>query len=300
MIKLSIFKSKTFKPSFNSRKGMAIVLALIVSFVLLVMFMALNMRQSNTAAHNKLTLQDRQATFAARAAMQHFLLKIKLFPTELYDAVELVQGKNPMCDFTEFDKKNDLNNDVFAEYAIPGKKPVYIKIWPNKEFDINNQPKYFYHSIPGKDAFIRLGSFNNPDYRFLLKGSATSDPKNKYLVPNAPGADLKPDKYLKYYIRDITNTKALSGAIQPTLEMIIDSDLQKIKDFDIAKTNGYPYTLNYFVSDVKIQTIEGLRKYGEEAIEVVLEGTVTDFQGKSKSQIHKRVQKITRRGSVDS
>jgi hypothetical protein len=298
MKKLDIFKF--FSPSKSSRKGIAIVLALVVSFVMLVMFLALNMRQSTTAAHNKLTLQDRQATFAARAAMQHFLLKIKLFPTELYDAVELFQGKNPMCDFTEFDQKNEMNEDVFSEYLIPGKKPVYIRVWPTKEYDIMNQPKYFYHPIPGKNAFIRLGSFNNPDYRFLLKNSASSDPKNKYLVPAMPATSLKADKYLKYFIRDITNQKTSTGTvIQPTLEMTIDADVKKIREFDIAKSNGYPYTLNYFVSDVKIQTIEGLRKYGEEAIEVVLEGIVTDFQGKSKSQTHKRVQKITRRGSLE-
>ncbi len=289
-------KLNTFKAP---KRGMAIVLALIVSFVLLVLFMALNMRQSSTAAHNKLTLQDRQSMFAARAAMQHFLLKIKLFPTELYDAVELLQGKNPMCDFTEFDLKNDQNNDMFEEYSIPNKKKVFIRVWPSREYDISNQPKYFYHMIPGKEALIKLGSFNNPDYRFLLKGSASSDPKNRYVVPSPPAPELKANKYLDYYIRDITNLKMLSGVIQPKLEMTIDEKINKISEFDITKSDGHPYTLSYFVSDVKIQTIEGLRKYGEEAIEITLEGSVTDFQGKTRNQVHKRVQKITRRGSVD-
>lgn len=283
----------------NSKRGMAIVISLVVSFCLLLLFVALNMRQSSTASHNQITLQERQALFAARAAMQHFLLKIKLFPTELYDAVELAQGKNPIFDFSEFEAKNETNDNTFVSYSIPGKESVYIRVLPSKEYDMYGQPKYFYHPLPGKDAFIRLGSFTNPDYRFLLKNSASSDPEKRYLNPVAPPKELKADKYLQYFIRDCTNQSLLSANLQPVLDMTINSEISKIKDFDIAQNDGYPYTMNYNVSEVKIQSIQGLRKYGEEALEITVEGIATNFQGKSKSQTHKRIQKITRKGSIE-
>ncbi|MCK9455979.1 MAG: hypothetical protein PHF08_01805 [Candidatus Riflebacteria bacterium] len=283
----------------NTKRGMAIVISLVVSFCLLLLFVALNMRQSSTASHNQITLQERQALFSARAAMQHFLLKIKLFPTELYDAVELAQGKNPIFDFSEFEAKSETNDNAFVSYSIPGKESVYIRVLPSKEYDMYGQPKYFYHPLPGKDAFIRLGSFTNPDYRFLLKNSASSDPEKKYLSPAAPPIELKADKYLKYFIRDCTNQSLLTANLQPALDMTINSEISKIKNFDIAKHEGYPYTMNYSVSEVKIQSIQGLRKYGEEALEISVEGIATNFQGKSKSQTHKRIQKITRKGSIE-
>jgi predicted PurR-regulated permease PerM len=87
----------------NKKRGVAIVVALFFSFCMLVLFVAMMYRQSSTSGHNQLTNQERQAFFAARAAMQHFLLKAKLFPTELYDAVEFAQGKNPLCNFAEFE-----------------------------------------------------------------------------------------------------------------------------------------------------------------------------------------------------
>ncbi|MDD3146425.1 MAG: hypothetical protein PHD82_03905 [Candidatus Riflebacteria bacterium] len=74
-----------------SRRGVAIVIALFFCFCMLILFVSMMFRQTSTAGHNQLTIQERQAFFAARAAMQHFLLKAKLFPTELYDAVEFAQ-----------------------------------------------------------------------------------------------------------------------------------------------------------------------------------------------------------------
>jgi hypothetical protein len=69
---------------------------------------ALVFRQSSTASHNLINLIEKQAFFASRSAIQHFLLKAKLFPTELYDAVEISKGKNPLFNFTEFPDHNNF------------------------------------------------------------------------------------------------------------------------------------------------------------------------------------------------
>jgi hypothetical protein len=86
--------------------------------------------------------------------------------------------------------------------------------------------------------------------------------------------------------------------IQPALEMVIDKKIKKITDWDVATNDGYPYTMNYIVNDVAIQSIKGLRKYGEEAIEIAVEGQIKDFQGKITNQVQKRTEKITRRGAL--
>jgi hypothetical protein len=284
-----------FIPYHARRRGIAIVVALFFSFCMLILFVSMLYRQSTTASHNKLTIQDRQAFFASRAAMQHFLLKAKLFPTELYDAVEISQGKNPLCNFTEFDG-NIAGNSAFE--PMSSRPELYVRVYPEKELDMHKKPKYFYHPLPGKDAFIRLGSFHNPDYRFLTPGLAETSPETRYIKPAKPAANLKPQKYLTYYVRDCTNTTVDGVRLQPPLEMVGDKKINKITDWDVAKNDGYPYTMSYRIEDVNIQSIKGLRKYGEEAIEIVAEGFTRDFQGKVTNQLQKRTEKITRRGAL--
>ncbi|GAB4281535.1 MAG: hypothetical protein Kow0029_26700 [Candidatus Rifleibacteriota bacterium] len=281
-------------PVINKRRGVAIVVALLFSVCMLILLVAMLFRQSATSGHNKITIQERQAFFASRAAIQHFLVKAKFFPTELYDAVELSQGKNPLCNFTEFEGSYK-GSPAFE--AMSSNPDVYVRIAP-RELDINKKPKYFYYPLPGKDAFIRLGSFHNPDYRFLAPGLADTDPETRYIRPTPPKADWNADKYLKYYIRDCTNMLVDGVRMQPPLEMAVDKTIKKITDWDVATNDGYPYTMSYRVDDVKIQSIKGLRKYGEEAIEISVEGRVKDFQGKLTTQVQKKIEKITRRGAL--
>jgi hypothetical protein len=280
----------------SPRRGIAIVIALFFAFCLMILFVTMMYRQSNTSAHNRLTIQNRQSYFAARAAMQHFLVKAKHFPTELYDAVEIAQGKNPLFNFTEFEGTTRKGNTAFE--PMKSNSDVYVRVYPARELDINKKPKYFYYPVPGKDAFIRLGSYHNPDYRFLAPNLAASEPEKRYLHPIKPDKSLKPDKFLKYFYRDCATSLINSARLQPALEMRMDRKIKNIKKWDATASDGYPYTMSYKVTDVKIQSIKGLRKYGEEAIEVVVEGEVKGPKGKTIKQTQKKVQKITRRGAL--
>ncbi len=281
----------------RKNKGIAIVVAVFFAFCMLVLFVAMMFRQSSTAHHNQLTIDERQAFFAARAAMQHFLLKAKLFPTELYDAVEISQGKNPLCTFAEFEGGTDSGQSAFEPMAT--RSDIFVRVRPERELDMNQQPKYFYHPLPGKDAFVRLGSYHNPDYRYLAPGLARTEPEDRYVKPSPPPASANPGKYLAYYVRDCSNMLMDGARMQPALEFVISPQVKNIHEWDAATMDGYPYTMSYKVTDVKIQSIKGLRKYGEEAIEVSVEGAVKNFQGKLISQTQKRVQRITRTGAVD-
>lgn len=283
----------------RKNNGVAIVVAVFFAFCMLVLFVAMMFRQSSTAHHNQLTIDERQSFFAARAAMQHFLLKVKLFPTELYDAVELAQGKNPLCTFAEFEGATESGESAFEQMST--RPDLYVRVFPEREpvSDENPQPKYFYSPIPGKNAFVRLGSYHNPDYRYLAPGLAKSEPEVRYIKPNPPPASAKPDKYLTYYIRDCSNMLVDGMRMQPLLEVVLSPDVKNINEWDAATQDGYPYTMSYKVTEVKIQSIKDLRKYGEEAIEVSVEGAVKNFQGKLIPQSQKRIQRITRKGAVD-
>ena len=61
------------------KNGSALVIAIFFVFCMFIMFGAMVFKQTSTSSHNQLSLQSKQAVFAAKSAMQHFLLKAKLF-----------------------------------------------------------------------------------------------------------------------------------------------------------------------------------------------------------------------------
>jgi len=152
-----------YRLSHKSRKGMALIIVLVFAVLLLVFFASMAFQHRSVAGRNKINLRDQQAFFAARAAMQHFLLKARLFPTELYDAVEFKQGKNPYFDFSEFPFRADDGKPAFQE--LPSYSGIYKRIIP-VESDASGRIKFFY--IPLRitggepEAMLRIASFYNP------------------------------------------------------------------------------------------------------------------------------------------
>lgn len=281
-----------YKLRINKKIGATTIITIFFSCCLLILLIAMTFRQSNAVSHNKLLIEDRQAHFAARAAMQHFLLKSKLLPAELYDAVQIAQGKNPRFDFSEFEEVTQSGELAFKQ--MNNRSDVYIRVVPEKELDEKQQSKYFYHLIPDKKVFIRLGSYYNPNYRFLASDLIDSKYDDKYLNALKLPDSAKADKYLNYYIRDCTNMTYIH--LQPTLEFNTCTSIKKSQDWDISTMNDYPYSMSYRVTNIETIPVQKQDRYGEEAIEIYVEGIVKTSHGKLISQAHKRVQKVTRQG----
>lgn len=284
----------------NPRSGMAIIIALFFAFCLLVLFVGMFTMNRNVASHNRLSLQQQQAFFAARAALQHLLLKAKLFPTELYDAVEFAQGKNPLFDFTEYPRQDSNGQEAFQAY--PGVPNMFKRILPSQELDVTGtKPKYFYVAFSDRpEVLIRIGNFYNPEFRFIDKSIIGGGPDSKkYTTPNVSGInEAKRNCYLDYFTRDVTNGKVNGADIQPALIMNKAPSIRTSRDFKIDM-EGYPYSMTYTVEEIKVGALRDLRRYNEEAIEIRVVGTIEDFQGKKYTQVQKKIQKITRRGSLD-
>lgn len=286
---------------------MAIVIALFFAFSMLIMFVGLLTMNRQTAGHNRTALQQAQAYFAARAALQHFMMKAKLCPTELYDAVEFTQGKNPLFDFTEFPAVYNGAN-AFAPYTTNSE--IYVRVLPQKELDSKQKPMYFYRRLPGRnDTFIRVGSPYMPEFRFVAPNVVNSDANKKFTEPNANAyASYDPNRFLKYFIQDCTN-KAVNGRyLQPRLVMNKAQSVATVRDWSIQRyfsefesisgPERYPYTMMYEVKSVSLGHMKDLRRYNEEAIEIQVVGSIIDFQGKTFTQEQKKIQKITRRPGV--
>jgi hypothetical protein len=84
----------------KSRGGFAIFLVVMITAVISV-FASIVFFQSRQTRYQGEEKRDRaQAQFLARGAENHLLLKFKLLPAELYEAVSYAVGRNPFFDFS--------------------------------------------------------------------------------------------------------------------------------------------------------------------------------------------------------
>lgn len=97
------------------RRGVAIVVVMIVALVLGAL--AAILWTSDEAPQIEQTFEKFQAEFLAKGAQQHALLKCRLLPTELYDAVSYSIGRNPYYDFG-VGLKEPLDNSTIASALI--------------------------------------------------------------------------------------------------------------------------------------------------------------------------------------
>ncbi len=284
----------------RSSRGMAIVVALVFAFCLMIMVFGIFKTGRSSRAQTKLSLIKAQASFAARSAMQHFLLKAKLFPTELYDGVEFSEGKNPLFDFTEFENGAKIEGQEFTFEKRPelGNK-IFTRVLPSQERDSAGQFKYYYVEVPGKtNIFMRLAGKYYPDYRFI-GGLLPADLNLIYTHRgfNDPSRTHKRYAYLDYYLADCTNDPKW----QPGLHAKISSKVTSRTAWSLADADDFfPFTMDYRVKSITVQAIQGLRRYNEEAIKIVVEGTATNMHKEQFTQELAMVQKITRKGALNT
>lgn len=315
-----------------SRKGMAIIVALTFSFCLMILIAGMFMTHRNVASQNRLTLQQQQAFFAARAGMQHFLVKSRMMPTELYDAVSYTSGKNPLFAFNEYMQPSNTGAYPTFESANNAAGPVRGKIYNEDIFclktraggtlleqDRYGKPRFVYVPIDSaRTTFVRLGSYYNPMFRFLSSAlSSDASTGIKRLIEANQGAlnaipESTRKRYLMFYLRDCSNTPDITeskyvmhplllvrkaASVRPN-DWSLGGSSPTYTGFDPANPEQYPYSMEYKVKDISIAAMKELRRYGEEAIKIEVEGSITDFQGKTYKTTLIKTQKITRTGSL--
>lgn len=113
----------------KSRAGMAIPLVLIFATALGIVATYIIKSTMHYNRANVTSFAQLQAHFIARAGIEHAMLKIKYLHRELYDAICLAQGRNPLFDFTQV---TDLNS---PESAIKSYNPGPIYLYRSGQFN---------------------------------------------------------------------------------------------------------------------------------------------------------------------
>ena len=96
------------KNIFKTRRGITILLVIIVGMTLMAMVVILLSGGSDSREKVFQMKEKYQSLFLAKGGQQHALLKFRLLPTPFYDAAAYAIGKNPYYDFTR--KMDRYNN----------------------------------------------------------------------------------------------------------------------------------------------------------------------------------------------
>ena len=90
-------------------------------------FLFRNSRDSN--AQTQTNMEQLQSYFIARAGVEHAMIKVKYLNRELYDAMCMQQGRNPLFDYSQIkDEWEDRPWEAITEWN-PG--PIFL--YPSKE-----------------------------------------------------------------------------------------------------------------------------------------------------------------------
>ena len=83
------------------KQGMAIPLVLVFASIMAIVSTYLYKIAKQSNRQNQSNFEQLQSYFIARAGAEHVMLKIKFLHRELYDAICMYQGRNPLFDFSQ-------------------------------------------------------------------------------------------------------------------------------------------------------------------------------------------------------
>jgi hypothetical protein len=181
-------------------------------------------------------IEKKQAEYLAKGAQQHFLLKFRYLPTELYDAVAYSTGKNPYYDFGRPHEPLPSNTQISASDATANPGPLFF--FGTTTITLDNQ-------IPKVDrSSVDLA---NP-------GVGTAEQIRALL---------------KMFILDV-------GTLYPTNDnsgiVVISSDAHA--DQALGADWRDPYVGNYAVQNATILGLSGGKRYDKDSLLVSTVGSV--------------------------
>ena len=221
----------------TNRKAMAIPIVLIFATIMGIVstFLIKNAQQHNK--QNRTSFAQLQSYFVARAGVEHAMVKIKYLHRELYDAICMSQGRNPLFDFSLI---NDISN---PGNAIKSYNPGPIFLYQNGEFtpisgtvftDMSNK----------KDSDKWVKSFLSD-----LTSNPDSNPNETNVFLNLSKANMtkdfgdlmkEPFNAAQYYITDLN---IAASQVEEKTEGVVDNNVIvefKIKS-EILTARDEPY-----------------------------------------------------------
>ncbi len=251
---------------------MALIIALVLASVMMVSALYLFKTGREYRFQQGKAIRELQAQFLAAGAMQHAELKVRYFPTELYDASEYSQGKNPYFDFTELTKTEYDNLDPIRRAEFASTEPYVHKAGP-----FNPGPRFISAGTLMTDnvaKWSRLQALDPADADAANFLSHATDwfgtdgwPMEEDGRTRVPNSDL----YLWKYRYDLSNRNTIQPALTIATNTTVPAHL-----FDAAIHSDSPYAAMYEVTKLRVLSVAGQRRLNEEAVNFSVVATIWD------------------------
>lgn len=248
----------------RKREGIAIFLVVMITGIIGVFVAVMIFQRQGSTKHLAIKLEKNQATYLAQGAHQHFLLKFKLLPTELYDAVSYAVGKNPYFDFSARVESVPGDNS----FKLPnGKKP-------------DRGPMFF----TGSQGRTQV-SIDPASKRLVINRSTEGD--NMFMNPAAGfSGSVKENRdrmevLLNHYLLDIAT--GYPNVQDPIVSVDSETHVERAR---MGKDDGSqgdpepwrdPFTGDYSVVEIRVLGIGGGtagRKYQADSVLLTTEASV--------------------------
>jgi len=266
------------------RRGMALIVVLILTTVLLITSMSL--MRTGREYRNQVTksIRELQVQYMAVGAIQHAELKVRLFPTELYDASMYSLGKNPSFDFSEITPtERSLLPDIRKNEYAPAAPCV------RRANVYNPGPRFLTQGTLSADASAKWYMLDALDTSDMTAGQLSWFPAGWPMEEGVPVSNN--DLYLWRFRSDITNLPSIQRDLNWNDSMI--SDPYRL---DIAVSNLFPYRATYDVVSLRVLSVAGQRRFNQEAVRMVAEASIIDPQtGMSHDHRMEKIIKVSRR-----
>lgn len=255
----------------RARSGMAIVIALVLSSVMLVSALYLYRAGREYRFQLHKSIRELQAQFLAAGAIQHAELKVRFFPTELYDASEYSQGKNPYFDFTE------LNNASYTALDPIRRAEYGTSVHVHKAGPFNLGPRFITEGVLKTDDSVKWSQLSSLSANDYDPANFTGNAANWFGTDGWPkeedGLTLvrNSDLYMWKYRQDLSNRNTIQPALCLNKNVTVDP-----YRFEAATDLGTPYEGMYEVTKLKVLSVAGQRRFNEEAVNFTVVATIWD------------------------
>jgi len=263
---------------------MAVIIVLALASVLLVS--ALSLLRSGREYRSQVTksIRELQAQYMTIGAIQHAELKIRFFPTELYDASMYSLGKNPEFDFSEITPADRAALPLIRRNEYAPSAPCVRRANP-----YNPGPRFLSDGTLSTDASMKW-------YKLDALGAAdTSQGPTSWFPSGWPTDENGPvpnqDLYLWRFRHDITNHPSIQGNLNWNDAMVANP-----YTLDISSSNLFPYRATYEIINLRVISVAGQRRFNQEAVRLVAEASILDPQtGLSHDHRMEKIIKVSRR-----
>jgi len=230
-------KANRIRTTRRGRRGFAIFMVIMIAFILGSFAALIWHMNRDTKTVREFIVEKKQAEYLAKGAQQHFLLKFRYLPTELYDAVAYSIGKNPYYDFGRPHQALVGSDELNAEDAKVNPGPMFY--FGSTSIDIGGD------GIPKVDrSGVDLTSISDPDAQKIRT-------------------------LLKMYLLDV-------GTLYPTNDdngIVVITSLAHT-DKGMNKDWRDPFVGNYAVQNATILGLSGGKRYDKDSLLVTTLGSV--------------------------